>query len=53
VSESCPHLPRQAEETSGLVDGVVEIDKASGLSDDVEQIAMFARRGVSLMFNCT
>jgi hypothetical protein len=28
--------PRQAEKTSGLVGGVVEIDKASCLSDDVE-----------------
>ena len=38
--------PRQAEEASGLVGDIVEIDKAAAFADDVEQIAMLACGGV-------
>ena len=44
---------RQAQEAAGLFDDVMEIEKAAALANDVEQIAMLARGGVGLMFNCT
>ena len=44
---------RQAEEASCLIGDVVEVDQATTLADDVEEIAMFAGGGVGLMFNCT
>jgi hypothetical protein len=43
----------QAEETSGLVSDVLEVEQAAALADNVEQIAMLAGGGVGLMFNCT
>ncbi len=45
--------PRQRQKPPGFIDDVVETDKAAALADDVEQIAMFTRRRIGLMFNCT
>ena len=41
--------PRQVEETSSLVGDVVEPIEAACFADDIEEVAMFAGRGVSLM----
>ena len=38
---------RQAEEASCLIGDVMEVDEATTLADDVEEVAMFAGGGVS------
>src|SRR6267142_4688414 len=37
----------QTEKATGLINNVMEVDEARGFSDDVEQIAMLAGRGIS------
>jgi hypothetical protein len=44
---------RQPEELSSLVEGVAQLNMRPSPSDDIEQIAMLARRAVSLMCSCT
>ena len=39
----------QSQETAGLTGDVVEVDKATALADDIEEIAVLARSGISLM----
>ena len=43
----------QAEKAPCFIGDVGEIDEAAAFADYVEQITMFAGRGVRLMFNCT
>jgi hypothetical protein len=40
---------RQAEEASRFIGDLMEVGEATTLADDVEEIAMFAGGGVSLM----
>ena len=44
---------RQAEEGSGLVEGVAQAIEPTIERDQVEKITMFAGGGIGLMFNCT
>jgi len=37
----------------GLIGDVAEFDQAAALADDIEKVAVIARRRVRLMFNCT
>ena len=45
--------PWHGEETAGLVGDVAEFDETAAFADDIEQIAIFGRRLVDLMLNCT
>ena len=42
------HL-REAQKTPGLIGDIVEVDEATTLPDNIEEIAMFSAGGVRLM----
>jgi len=45
--------PRQGEEAPRLVECVVQRRQALIGGDQIEQVAVLARRRIGLMFNCT
>ena len=46
-------VPRQTQKASCLIGDIAKVEETAALADHVEEIAIFGRGGIGLMFNCT